>query len=76
MLSVCAYVDLPLQSDIHFLRFPVAIRPAGQLNNGLFLPCFLLNSCALVRVCVIEQSRSSPTCTVTQQALDCPVAGF
>lgn len=49
---VCAYVDLTLESDIHFLRFPVAIRPAGQLNNGLFLSCFQLNSCAQVCVCV------------------------
>lgn len=47
-----ANVDLTLESDIHFLRFPEAIRPAGQLNNGLFLLRFQVNSCAQLCVCV------------------------
>lgn len=73
-----ANVDLTLESDIHFLRFPEAIRPAGQLNNGLFLLRFQVNSCAQLCVCacVFEQGRSTPTCAVTQQALAFSVAGF
>lgn len=31
--------------DIHYLRFPGAIKPAVQLNNGLFLLCFLVLVC-------------------------------
>lgn len=59
------YVDLTLESDIHFLRFPAAIRPAGQLNNGLFLLHFQVNSCAQlcvrVRACVhVRLNRAGP----------------
>lgn len=36
--AVLAYVDLAWNTDIHYLRFPVAVKPAGQLNNGLFPP--------------------------------------
>lgn len=46
--SVCAHTDLPLKVDIHYLRFPGAIKPAVQQNNGLFLLCFLQNSLTLV----------------------------
>lgn len=67
--AVLAYVDLALNMNIHYLRFPVAVEPAGQLNNGLFLPCFLLNS----HVAVFEQGRS---CTVIKLALNSPVARF
>lgn len=49
VLTVCAYADLTLDMTIHYLRFPGAIKPAGQLNNGPFLICFLWNR--LVSVC-------------------------
>lgn len=46
--AVRAYVDLELNTDIHYLRFPVAVKPAGQLNNGLFLPFPIEQPCACV----------------------------
>lgn len=81
--SVCAYADLALDMDIHYLRFPGAIKPAVQLNNGLFLLCFLWNSLVLVCmgacVSVLERGRPSPPYGVTHGSgptLPCPVAGF
>lgn len=48
VFTVLPYTGLALDMSIHYLRFPSAMKPAGQLNNGLFLPCFLWNSLVFV----------------------------